>query len=272
MIIITTVLCLVGVGSCRKIVRKPTKDPFHDFKDDPDLEIPEEDDDTPPTHFTGNVQKAQITNSENRNHGKGKFKYTFNTQNGISIAQVGKLKDNKTFVVMGSYAYTGADGKRYRVRYTADELGYHPITMLDDLDLPEINFTKPETKPLSLSRPTINFASPKIDLTKSNGQSNNLLSGNDKNPDPKDVDSKYQRETFHVNDDVKVKVTDVSNNSGGGNNNLLSDNGYNYEKPLVTTPEPETLQRTYLPPKQFIPPTNREYLPPTGFAPPKSEY
>lgn len=41
---------------------------------------------------------------------------SFETQNGISIAQVGKLKDNKTFVVMGSYAYTGADGKRYRVR------------------------------------------------------------------------------------------------------------------------------------------------------------
>lgn len=45
------------------------------------------------------------------------FLISFETQNGISISQVGKLKDNKTFVVMGSYAYTGADGKRYRVRY-----------------------------------------------------------------------------------------------------------------------------------------------------------
>lgn len=65
------------------------------------------------------------------------FFTSFETQNGISISQVGKLKDNKTFVVMGSYAYTGADGKRYRVRYTADEFGYHPITMLDDIDIPE---------------------------------------------------------------------------------------------------------------------------------------
>lgn len=38
------------------------------------------------------------------------------TQNGISIQQAGKLKDEKTFVVMGSYSYTGADGKRYRVK------------------------------------------------------------------------------------------------------------------------------------------------------------
>jgi Insect cuticle protein len=61
------------------------------------------------------------------------------TQNGIQIEQVGKLKaDNKTLVVKGSYSYTGADGKRYRVRYTADELGFHPITELE-LDIPDID-------------------------------------------------------------------------------------------------------------------------------------
>lgn len=95
--VLFTTVCLIGVASCRKIVRKPTKDPFHDFIGDPDLEIPEEDDDTvwneltfhifqqemknlfnfqPPTNFTGNVQTAKITNSVNKNHGKGKFKYT----------------------------------------------------------------------------------------------------------------------------------------------------------------------------------------------------
>lgn len=59
------------------------------------------------------------------------------TSNGIEIEQIGKLRDdNKTFVVMGSYTYTGANGKRYRVRYTADEFGYHPITELD-IDVPE---------------------------------------------------------------------------------------------------------------------------------------
>lgn len=43
--------------------------------------------------------------------------FSLETQNGIEIEQVGKLKDDKkTLVVMGSYAYTGADGRRYRVR------------------------------------------------------------------------------------------------------------------------------------------------------------
>lgn len=61
------------------------------------------------------------------------------TQNGIEIEQVGRLKDdNKTLVVKGSYSYTGADGRRYRVRYTADELGFHPITELE-LEIPDID-------------------------------------------------------------------------------------------------------------------------------------
>lgn len=30
----------------------------------------------PPTNFTGNVQQAKIYSSVNKNHGKGKFKYT----------------------------------------------------------------------------------------------------------------------------------------------------------------------------------------------------
>lgn len=32
------------------------------------------------------------------------------------------------------FSFPGADGKRYKVKYTADEFGYHPITELDDSD------------------------------------------------------------------------------------------------------------------------------------------
>lgn len=67
--------------------------------------------------------------------------FRLGTQNGIQIEQVGKLKDdNKTLVVKGSYSYTGADGRRYRVRYTADELGFHPITELE-YDVPDVIVT-----------------------------------------------------------------------------------------------------------------------------------
>lgn len=31
-----------------------------------------------------------------------------------------------------SYYLIGADGKKYRVRYTADEFGYHPVTEEDN--------------------------------------------------------------------------------------------------------------------------------------------
>lgn len=35
-------------------------------------------------------------------------------------------------LILGLMFFLGADGKRYRVRYTADEFGYHPVTSLDD--------------------------------------------------------------------------------------------------------------------------------------------
>lgn len=37
---------------------------------------------------------------------------------------------------MGSYSYTGVDGRRYTVKYTADEFGFHPITELE-FEIPE---------------------------------------------------------------------------------------------------------------------------------------
>lgn len=74
--------------------------------------------------------------------------YRLGTQNGIEIEQVGRLKaDGKTLVVQGSYSYTGADGRRYRVRYTADELGYHPITELE-IDIPDINVVTVKPVPI----------------------------------------------------------------------------------------------------------------------------
>lgn len=74
--------------------------------------------------------------------------YRLGTQNGIEIEQVGRLKaDNKTLVVQGSYSYTGADGRRYRVRYTADELGYHPITELE-IDIPDIKVVTVKPVPI----------------------------------------------------------------------------------------------------------------------------
>lgn len=98
--------------------------------------LPEDiDDDKPAVIYNGDVMKAKVEKLESIN-GNKKFKLDLKTQNGIEVTSVGKLRDDKTFVVSGSYSFTGADGKRYRTRYTADEFGYHPMTELD-LDIPE---------------------------------------------------------------------------------------------------------------------------------------
>lgn len=135
------------------------------FKYDPSdvYSLPEDiDDDKPAVIFNGDVMKAKIEKLQSLS-GNKKFKlewvfeseqmwsritsanlcpfscdccFSLKTQNGIEVSSVGKLKDGKTFVVSGSYSFTGGDGKRYKTRYTADEFGYHPITELD-LDIPE---------------------------------------------------------------------------------------------------------------------------------------
>lgn len=127
----------VMVASAAK-TKKPIAEYFTDFAGEPGIDLIIDEDERPPTNFQGDVMKAKTTSIKTV-QGKGKFNYNYETENGISVSQIGKLRDDKTFVVSGSYTYTGADGKRYRVRYTADEFGYHPVTELDDK--PEIVIT-----------------------------------------------------------------------------------------------------------------------------------
>ncbi|KXJ73475.1 hypothetical protein RP20_CCG015750 [Aedes albopictus] len=134
--IVLVIVCgFLGVTYAAKI-KIPSKNRNDDLFSEDEFTFPVEDN-KDPTIFKGDVMKAGILMAEVKNQGKGKFKYAVETANGIEIEQIGKLRnDNKTFVVMGSYTYTGANGKRYRVRYTADEFGYHPITELD-IDIPD---------------------------------------------------------------------------------------------------------------------------------------
>ncbi|XP_058831034.1 pupal cuticle protein-like [Topomyia yanbarensis] len=136
---------IVGITLAIKI-KVPSKNRNDDLFSEDEFTFPVEDT-KDPSNFSGNVMKAGILMSQVKNKGKGEFKYAVETENGIEVEQIGKLRsDNKTFVVMGSYTYTGANGKRYRVRYTADEFGYHPITELD-LDIPEPIGAQPVARP-----------------------------------------------------------------------------------------------------------------------------
>jgi len=134
-----TVLAIVATSTARKIIIKSNPERNAELFQDKDFTFSQDkDDNKQPTIFTGDPMKTKTLISENV-QGKKTFKFALGTQNGIEIEQVGRLKDdNKTLVVKGSYSYTGADGRRYRVRYTADELGFHPITELE-LEVPDID-------------------------------------------------------------------------------------------------------------------------------------
>ncbi|XP_075155252.1 cuticular protein 11A [Haematobia irritans] len=132
------IILLCAVVYVSADIKRLTDSKLDLFKYDPSdiYTLPEDiDDEKPAVVFEGDVMKAKVDKLQNLS-GNKKFKLELKTQNGIEVSSVGKLKDDKTFVVSGSYSFTGADGKRYRTRYTADEFGYHPITELD-LDIPE---------------------------------------------------------------------------------------------------------------------------------------
>ncbi|XP_041985054.1 cuticle protein 2-like [Aricia agestis] len=52
------------------------------------------------------------------------FNYAFQTDNGISAAEIGMAMDGVKS--KGGYSYTGDDGQVYTISYTADEAGYRP--------------------------------------------------------------------------------------------------------------------------------------------------
>lgn len=184
--------------------------------------LPEDiDDEKPATVYNGDVMKAKVEKLQNLS-GSNKFKLDLKTQNGIEVSSVGKLKDDKTFVVSGSYSFTGADGKRYKTRYTADEFGYHPITELD-LDIPE-------PQPLGASSGL--------------GAANNKFGIDDKR-------NRFQFLKQDLNLDLNRSPVRGSGQSGDdysyshiGNSN--HGNGYDYSPPTQTFNVPDP-SRQYLP-------------------------
>lgn len=53
---------------------KPLKEHFKDFANEPNINLITDEDERPPTSFSGDVMQAKIT-SQNNNNGKGKFNY-----------------------------------------------------------------------------------------------------------------------------------------------------------------------------------------------------
>lgn len=75
------------------------------------------------------VGSPVLTRSEIRDD-YGQFALSYNTANGLSVAQRGALKPIGTgtaLVQEGAYSYVGTDGKLYTLKYIADENGFQPI-------------------------------------------------------------------------------------------------------------------------------------------------
>ncbi|XP_046753166.1 pupal cuticle protein 36-like [Diprion similis] len=70
-------------------------------------------------------QQIAITKYDNQNNADGSYRYNYETANGISAEETGIARGN-TEAVSGFYSYTGTDGLKYTVHYTADENGFHP--------------------------------------------------------------------------------------------------------------------------------------------------
>ncbi|XP_046392160.1 endocuticle structural glycoprotein SgAbd-2-like [Ischnura elegans] len=58
----------------------------------------------------------------------GSYSYSYQTENGISAAEAGQLKNpgtvDEAMVAQGSYSYTAPDGTPIELRYIADENGF----------------------------------------------------------------------------------------------------------------------------------------------------
>ncbi|XP_075232865.1 endocuticle structural glycoprotein SgAbd-5-like [Lycorma delicatula] len=83
----------------------------------------------------GDYARSQVVSEYNEVSPDGGYKYGFETDLGIKKDEVGTLKAvpgegnapaEPAIVAQGSYSYRGADGKLYKVEYTADENGFNP--------------------------------------------------------------------------------------------------------------------------------------------------
>ncbi|KAJ8947814.1 hypothetical protein NQ314_008537 [Rhamnusium bicolor] len=73
---------------------------------------------------------AAILRSDNEVYPDGSYQYAYDTENGISAQESGKLKAIGPDVgtsAQGSYQYTSPEGILVQIQYIADENGFQPV-------------------------------------------------------------------------------------------------------------------------------------------------
>ncbi|KAI4470822.1 cuticle protein [Holotrichia oblita] len=82
--------------------------------------------------FGGGSQIPIVRYENNPNQGDGSYSYAYETGNGIQAQEQGYVKGGGSGIgeaqtAQGSFSYTGPDGARYAISYTADENGFRPV-------------------------------------------------------------------------------------------------------------------------------------------------
>ncbi|XP_051173715.1 flexible cuticle protein 12-like [Leptopilina boulardi] len=72
-----------------------------------------------------------VRQEENNNIGVDGYHYSYEQSDGQKKEETGELQnqgtEQETIVVRGFFSFMGADGKTYKVEYTADADGFHPV-------------------------------------------------------------------------------------------------------------------------------------------------
>ncbi|XP_057335312.1 flexible cuticle protein 12-like [Microplitis mediator] len=75
-----------------------------------------------------------IRQEENNSIGVGGYHFSYEQSDGQKREETAELEnegtDDEAMKVVGSYSFVAPDGKTYRVDYTADRDGYHPVITL----------------------------------------------------------------------------------------------------------------------------------------------
>ncbi|XP_034952702.1 endocuticle structural protein SgAbd-6-like [Chelonus insularis] len=80
-------------------------------------------------------QEVTIVNQEEHNNiGIGGYRFSYEQSDGQKREETAEFlnegTENEIMKVVGSFSFVGADGKTYRVDYTADENGFQPKVSL----------------------------------------------------------------------------------------------------------------------------------------------
>ncbi|XP_027218482.2 cuticle protein AM1199 [Penaeus vannamei] len=83
-----------------------------------------------PQYGRPNPKHIAIVSEDRQDDGNGRFRYSFEAENGISVSAAGTPGSKGQSNIDGNFRFRLDDGRTAEVRYVADEFGYRPESPL----------------------------------------------------------------------------------------------------------------------------------------------